>query len=212
MLYDKDIREPLFDFCEEQYGRVRILEEQQIGSSRADVMMVTEGALVGIEIKSDADTYVRLARQVRDYNLYFDYNIVAVGTSHAMHIKEHVPDWWGIITIEEVDGKVDFYIYRAMSPNPAVNRLLQLSMMWRPELARIQAANQMCAYTQKSKRFVMEKILDLVPEEVLKPQMCRELFERDYTTIHEQINRFRTENGMKPRRRRPAKKRRRRKL
>ena len=27
MLKDKDIREPLFDFLEEQYGKVRIIEE-----------------------------------------------------------------------------------------------------------------------------------------------------------------------------------------
>ena len=33
MLYDKDIREPLFDFLEEMYGKIRILEEKQIGSN-----------------------------------------------------------------------------------------------------------------------------------------------------------------------------------
>jgi hypothetical protein len=56
-LHDKDIREPLFDFLEEKYGKVRIMEEKQMGRSRADVVMVTESALCGIEIKSDADTY-----------------------------------------------------------------------------------------------------------------------------------------------------------
>ena len=30
MLKDKDIREPLFDFLEEQYGKVRIIEEKEI--------------------------------------------------------------------------------------------------------------------------------------------------------------------------------------
>ena len=60
MLYDKDIREPLFEFLEERYGKVRILEEKQMGRSRADAVMVMEDALVGIEIKSDADTYARL--------------------------------------------------------------------------------------------------------------------------------------------------------
>ena len=59
-LRDKDIREPLFDFLEETYGKVRILEEKTMGKSRADVVMVTPDALYGIEIKSDADTYARL--------------------------------------------------------------------------------------------------------------------------------------------------------
>lgn len=68
MLKDKDIREPLFDFLEEQYGKVRIIEEKAMGKSRADVVMVLEEELVGIEIKSDADTYARLSRQVKDYD------------------------------------------------------------------------------------------------------------------------------------------------
>lgn len=83
MLLDKDIREPLFDFLEERYGKVRILEEKTVGNSRADVVMVIPDKVVGIEIKSDADTYTRLESQVADYDLYFDQNIVVVGSTHA---------------------------------------------------------------------------------------------------------------------------------
>ncbi len=39
MLKDKDIREPLFDFLEEQYGKTRIIEEKNDGkiqSGRCD--------------------------------------------------------------------------------------------------------------------------------------------------------------------------------
>ena len=46
---DKDIREPLFDFLEENFGKTRIIEEKNIGDSRADVIMVTENGLYGIE-------------------------------------------------------------------------------------------------------------------------------------------------------------------
>lgn len=67
-----------------------------MGRSRADVVLVTPEAVFGIEIKSDADTYARLKRQVRDYNLFYDYNYVLVGTGHAYHIEEHVPKWWGL--------------------------------------------------------------------------------------------------------------------
>jgi len=99
---DKDIREPLFEYLEEKYGKIRIIEEKMMGRSRADVVMVTEDALVGLEIKSDADTYARLSHQVKDYSRYFDYNFAVVGTSHAEHISEHVPDHFGIITVEYV--------------------------------------------------------------------------------------------------------------
>lgn len=79
-----------------------------MGQSRADMVMVVHDALYGIEIKSDADSYARLDRQVKDYNLYYDYDLVVVGTRHAVHIKEHVPEWWGIITVEQVGDQVDF--------------------------------------------------------------------------------------------------------
>ena len=92
-LYDRDIREPLFEFLEDRFGKVRILEEKRAGRAVADVIMITPTAIYGIEIKSDADTYTRLEKQVSYYNLYFDRNIVVVGTSHAAHIAEHVPDF-----------------------------------------------------------------------------------------------------------------------
>ena len=202
MLYDKDIREPLFEFLEDRYGKVRLLEEQVMGQSRADIVMVVPKALYGIEIKSDADTYARLERQVRDYNLYYDYNMVVVGTSHAAHIEEHVPEWWGIITVEQDGEKTDFYLMREAQLNPKMDWSHKIEILWRPELAHIQELNRMAAYKQKSKRFVADKIVEKIEPEVLSEQHSDELFERDYTKIWETIQAFRKENGQKPRRRR----------
>ena len=33
MLHDKDIRDPLFDFLDETYGKIRIIEEKTMGKS-----------------------------------------------------------------------------------------------------------------------------------------------------------------------------------
>lgn len=191
MLYDKDIREGLFDFLDENYGKNRIIEEKQMGRSRADVVMVTPNAIYGIEIKSDADTYVRLKRQVQDYDRFYDYNYIVVGTSHAMHIEEHIPDWWGIITVELEDERTDFYILRKPVVNPKMKWKQKLSMLWRPELAHIQKLNQMPKYREKSKDFVMEKILACVPKEQLQLQVCEELLQRDYNTIQKTISEYR---------------------
>ncbi len=209
MLYDKDIREPLFDFLEEKFGKVRIFEEKNMGKSRADIVMITEDAFFGVEIKSDADTYVRLEKQVKDYDTFFDYNIVAVGSSHAHHIMEHVPGWWGIITIDEVDGCPDFYVLREAEHAPEVDIKSQLSFMWRPELVHIQELNDMPKYKDKSKQFVIDKIYEKLEPGLLKKQMCIELFERDYNSIAERINAYRVQNGQKARRKRTYKKRRR---
>lgn len=201
ILYDKDIREPLCFFLEEIFGKSRIFEEKRMGDSRADMVMVLPTAICGIEIKSDADTYTRLSRQVKDYSAYFDFNYVVVGSSHGHHIKEHVPEEWGIITVENVEGKPDFYFLRQASPNPLMKRELKLSMLWRPELAHIQELNGLKAYKTKSKDFVRRYILDSVEGVTLDRQISDELFERDYDTIAERINRYRTENGRRKRRR-----------
>lgn len=189
-MHDKDIREPLFDFLEETYGKVRIIEEKQMGRSRADIVMVLPEALAGIEIKSDADTYARLGRQVKDYDLYFDKNIVVAGSVHGMHIEEHVPEWWGIITVEWINGAADFYVLREAKENPKRRWKRKLSLLWRPELACIQEMNGMPKYKEKSKAFVIDKILEMVSEERLAGQVSEMLFERDYNEIEEIIRLF----------------------
>ena len=202
-LYDRDIREPLFEFLEDRFGKVRILEEKRAGRAVADVIMITPTAIYGIEIKSDADTYTRLEKQVSYYNLYFDRNIVVVGTSHAAHIAEHVPDFWGIITVEvDQEGKTDFYVLREPSTNPEVSDKHKISLLWRPELANIQAKNDLPRYPRKSKSFVQDVLLERVSPDILWPQMYVELFERDYTTIAQRINEYRQNTGQKKRKRR----------
>lgn len=201
MLKDCDIREPLFEFLEETYGKVRIIEEKNIGRSRADVVMISEEAIYGVEIKSDADSYTRLAGQVKDYEKYFDYNYVVVGTSHALHIKEHVPAEWGIITVEEVDDEIDFYIYRLPEPNRKVKYERQLHILWRPELAFIQQEQNMPKYKEKSKDFVIDKILErtkLEPDhkhyiemQTLKRQISDVLFNRDYNEVNAVLQEYR---------------------
>ncbi|MCI7323022.1 MAG: sce7726 family protein [Lachnospiraceae bacterium] len=207
MLYDKDIREPLFEYLENTFGKVRLLEEQVMGKSRADVLMVVPNALYGIEIKSDADTYARLERQIKDYDLYYDYNIIVAGASHGAHVEEHVPRWWGIITVEQEEDHTDFYLLRQPEKNPRMDPNRKIEILWRPELAHIQELNGMHAYKQKSKRFVADKIVETVPGETLSLQISEELFQRDYTKIWDTIQTFRKENGQKPRRRKRRKRR-----
>lgn len=198
VLLDRDIREPLFLFLEETFGKVRILEEKVTGRARADLVMITPGLLYGIEIKSDADTYARLAKQVRNYDRYYDRNIIVVGTSHAAHVREHVPEWWGIITVEaDRAGEPDFYVMREAVKNPKVKEKQKITILWRPELNHLLELNGLPKYKQKSKAFVQEVLLERVPAETLWPQVCDELFERDYNTIGQEIEDYRRSQNRK---------------
>ena len=183
VLKDADIREPLFLYLEERYGKVRFIEEKVTGKARADVVMVLPDKLCGIEIKSDADTYVRLADQVKYYDKYYDENYIVAGSKHAMHVAKHVPDYWGIITVELLKGRVDFYRVREAQPNPKAKLKQKLSLLWKSELAHIQAKNGMPKYTNKNKKFIGEKLIEKVPAEILHEAISEELFERDYTLL-----------------------------
>ena len=180
-LLDKDIREPLFAYFDLKYGKVRFFEEKTIGRSRADVMMVTDDAITGLEIKSDADTYTRLKRQIRDYDKYFDYNYVVIGKSHLKHIEEHIPKYWGVISCFEKDGEVCFEEVKKASRNPKRRIECKMSFLWYPELARIRDECLKYKYAEFGKSRLRAKIIEKIGEDRLDQLVSRELFNRDYT-------------------------------
>ena len=185
MLYDKDIRDSLCLFLEEIYGTVRFFDEFRIGSSRADIVMVTKNSIIGIEIKSDADSYARLPTQVGDYDRFFDGNYIVIGASHAARIAEHVPEHWGIIVVNGKEDSIFFRVQRNMKLTQESKLGMQIKLLWRRELAHIQSQNGLYRYAGKSRLFVEKYILRAVEERKLKTCMMEELFERDYTVFAE---------------------------
>lgn len=183
MLYDKDIREPLFWYLEDNYGKCRIFEEVPMSKARADVMMVLPDEIVGIEIKSSVDTYERLKNQVANYNRFCDKNYLAVGLRHIKHAAEHIPNYWGILCIYSDRGKIMVEQIREAGINPKVKASCQLSLLWKNELSHILFNHKMPKYTGKSKAFIRDKLIDKIPPDVLRADMCHELFERDYTLL-----------------------------
>lgn len=183
VLYDKDIRPSLFDFLDSLYETNRIIEEKEMGRSRADAVLVTFKSVYGIEIKSDQDTYARLERQIKDYDKFFYKNYVVVGTRHAAHIAEHVPEYWGIITVEVADGKDDYYLLRKPLRNPNFDIKAALSLLWKTELVHILARNKFPLYKEKSKEYIRKCLLEHLPAEILLKELCAELMERDYTLV-----------------------------
>ena len=114
-------------------------------------------------------------------------NYVVVGTSHAMHIEEHVPPYFGIITVEFVGDEADLYILRRPAKSPEFDIALKLQILWRPELNRLLDLNCLPAYRQKSKAYIRKVLLDRVMPNTLNSQISEMLFERDYSTIEEQM-------------------------
>ena len=180
-LHDSDIRPLLFDYLDGIYGKVRTYEELMIHDSRADVLAVVQGALIGLEIKSDADTYARLAAQVKDYDRFCDLNYLVVGSSHAQHAAEHIPQHWGLLA---ADGEKITEL-RGAQANQKAKLLWQLRRLWKRELWDLLDRNGLPKYRDKRRKFICEKLLEKLEEATLKEQLCDVLFERDYTVFEE---------------------------
>ena len=101
--------------------------------------------------------------------------------NYRLHAAEHVPAYWGIISVELIKGAVDFYRLREAKPNPKAKLKNKMSLLWKSEFSHILAENKLPKYAQKSTKFITEKLIEKVPKEVLHKQISEELFERDYT-------------------------------
>lgn len=198
-MLDRDMREPLFDFLDEYFGKIRTIEEKVILGSRADVLGILDGKIAGFEIKSDSDTYARLVTQMKDYERFCDLCYVVVGASHLAHVGEHIPDYWGIICVAEDAVTME----REAEICPKVKLRYQILLLWRIELNQLLALNEMPKYRDKSKKFVQDKLLLQIEPERLIHQITDTLFERDYTIFDEEnaAVRFRkTKKGIKVKR------------
>lgn len=137
MLRDLDIRTALHrDLRLEHKGEedTFILDELGLcqGISRVDVAVIN-GAITGYEIKSPKDTLERLPLQQEIYSKTLDYVVIVSGESHLAHVREMVPDWWGIKVPVEENGVLCVYVERGPQPNPSVDPQSLVQLLWREE-------------------------------------------------------------------------------
>jgi hypothetical protein len=177
---DSDMREALVRYLEESVDKIRVIDELVIGDSRADIVTVTDH-LTGYEIKSDADTYVRLRRQIGDYDAFFEENWLVVGKKHLSDATSHIPTHWGIVCVSGFDDKQFVEEVRAPVRNSKFSMINQLSLLWRDELLRVLNMCGLNKYAAKRKTYLAKVLASRAPEAKLRQLICDELFERDWT-------------------------------
>jgi hypothetical protein len=180
-LSDPQMREALFTYLDAKHTKIRIIDEKNIGRSRADLMAVIDGIIIGYEIKSDLDSYVRLKKQVRNYNKFFDICYVVVGKSHQKGVIKHVPEFWGILVISEEHGQVNVFELRTADMNPKDITANKLSLLWKREIQNIAIKNGLPKYSNKNKKYLLKMLQEMIPPKDLMLAFTEELFERDYT-------------------------------
>jgi hypothetical protein len=116
----------------------RIVEEMTIcsGGARVDLAVIN-GNLHGFEIKSEADTLVRLAGQITAYNQVFDTMTIICGAKHLDAITTIIPEWWGIYSVKYNLCAVELTKVRCAEMNQEVCGLALAQLLWKSELAAL---------------------------------------------------------------------------
>ena len=136
-MHDADIRLALHSLLLRTYGDdADVLIRHELGlcaGKRLIDVAVIGSELVGYEIKSDADTLIRLAGQAQVYNRVLDRVILVTTQRHLAAAIAMLPRWWGIMVAGNADGTVHLADVRPSALNSQVNALSLAQLLWREE-------------------------------------------------------------------------------
>ena len=111
---DPEIRALLYPLL---LGGVRI-DELPTGTTRADVVHITEQFMHGYEVKGDGDTLQRVANQLRCYGEVYDFVTFIITEKHLAKLLPLLPEWVGVL-VASAEG---LRLHRAAGYNATVER------------------------------------------------------------------------------------------
>jgi hypothetical protein len=137
-LLDQNIREELKRTLREQDGSAAIIDELPLlrGRGRADLAFVN-GEMWGFEIKSEADSLVRLGVQADNYESVFEFNTIVAAKKHLRLARKRIPKNWGIIEARRVDGETRLHHRRQPQRNNKLSNSALARILWKNECVRI---------------------------------------------------------------------------
>ena len=154
-MLDKDIRALLLPELELHFNKV--IQEKQIydhGTVVADVVGICEDYMVGFEIKSDHDTFTRLANQIEKYSKAFDHNYLVTTDKYMNEGLEFIPKEWGLIWMH--DNRIIEYRRAVKTPN---DYFTVYNMFWSQEIKEKLKKDDI-----KGRSKCMFRLFDLVKE------------------------------------------------
>ncbi|WP_019948675.1 sce7726 family protein [Hymenobacter aerophilus] len=120
---DADIRPLLYPLLA---GGV-FIDELPTGTTRADVVHITEQFMHGYELKGDADTLQRVPRQLPCYSQAYDFVTFVVTEKHLARLLPLLPEWVGVLVASPAGLQAHRPAqYNATVERPAVAGLLRV--------------------------------------------------------------------------------------
>ena len=125
---DPEIRARLYCLLQ---GGVYI-DELPTGSTRADVVHITEHFMHGYEVKGDGDTLQRVQNQLRCYAEVYDFVTFVVTEKHLPKLLPLLPEWVGIL-VAPAEGP-GLRPHREARYNATVQRAPLAGLLWVEEI------------------------------------------------------------------------------
>jgi len=94
------------------------VDELPTGSTRVDVVHITEHFMHGYEVKGDGDTLQRVSRQLTCYAAAYDFVTFIVTEKHLLKLLPLLPEWVGVL----VASATELRPYRPALYNATVER------------------------------------------------------------------------------------------
>ena len=166
---DRDVRHAVVKkILNEHISNPRVLVVHELGlqhgACRVDIAVVN-GFLHGFEIKSDADTLLRLPAQIDAYSKALDRASLIVGERHLNSAETLLPDWWGIkVAVRGTRGAVNILTYRGIANNPDVSAFHVAHLLWRDEVLAILSKYERSSNLQRANRKdLYRRLAEVVP-------------------------------------------------
>lgn len=125
---DPEIRARLYPLL---LGGVYI-DELPTGSTRADVVHITEHFMHGYEVKGDGDTLQRVENQLRCYAEVYDFVTFVVTDKHLPKLLPQLPEWVGVL-VASPEGP-GLRLHRAAGYNATVQAAPLAALLWVEEI------------------------------------------------------------------------------
>lgn len=165
------------------YDEVGVLVNKQTryGSGSFLDLFGVGDTLVGVEIKSDKDTFTRLQRQASYYEANCDVTYVAVGERLLKKMHE-IPPNFGILLCYDGGDAIQVELVREPTASPPTLEALY-SLLWRDELIHLLRLHDLYKGMSKARVYQMLEVLAPLGE-VVRPQIKKLLYERDWKTFY----------------------------
>jgi hypothetical protein len=103
------------------------------GATRIDLAIFAD-QLEGFELKSDRDSFTRLAEQMHTYNRVFDRITLVTGPLFQESARALMPRWWGLVVGRRVGpAGITLDVLRPAQANPMQNAHSLAMLLWREE-------------------------------------------------------------------------------